>query len=217
MHPSEAAAERPDAKVRRPASAASRFKAARRVELLAARQVATPPRVPSGLALLEVVRALPEVLSARRVALYVSRAPEPDTAPLIDWLIGSGTEVLLPVLHDNNDLGWGVAPAAGGAGLLPGRLGLNRPPVDLGLDAIAGADLVICPALAVDRTGVRLGRGGGSYDRALARVPSGTPIWAAVYDNEVLDSLPADSHDHPVHAALTPTRLIPLASRLGDA
>ena len=57
---------------------------------------------------------------------------------------------------------------------------------------------MICPALAVDLDGVRLGRGGGSYDRALARVCPGTPVWAAVYDTEILDSLPADPHDRPV-------------------
>jgi 5-formyltetrahydrofolate cyclo-ligase len=156
-----------------------------------------------------VAQSLPEV--AGTVALYVSMAPEPDTGPLIDWLVAAGTEVLLPVLHNDNDLGWGLA----GAGLVPGRLGLSQPPVDLGVDAIARADLVICPALAVDRNGVRLGRGGGSFDRALARVPAGTPIWAAVYDTEVVDTLPSDPHDHPVHAALTPTRLIRLRRSVG--
>ena len=98
---------------------------------------------------------------------------------------------------------------------MPGRLGLSEPPVDLGSDAIATADLVICPAVAVARNGVRLGRGGGSYDRALARTRPGTTIWAAVYESEIVDSLPADSHDHLVDAALTPTRLIPL-QRSGD-
>jgi 5-formyltetrahydrofolate cyclo-ligase len=158
--------------------------------------------------LLDVARQQPEVLGARTIALYVARFPEPDTGPLLDWLRAAGTEVLLPVLYDDNDLGWGAA--ASSEELVTGRLGLSQPPVDLGPAAIARADLVICPALAVDRYGVRLGRGGGSYDRALARLPSGTPAWAAVYDSEVLDVLPADPHDRAVQAALTPTRLVPL-------
>ncbi|TDU91274.1 5-formyltetrahydrofolate cyclo-ligase [Kribbella voronezhensis] len=174
-------------------------KTAARDALLAARAVR-----PSGKGLLESAR---EHLGARqRIALYVSRGPEPQTGALIDWLLASGREVLLPILYADNDLGWGVAPGA--ADLVPGRLGLSEPPVDLGAAAIATADLVICPALAVDRHGVRLGRGGGSYDRALARVPAGTPIWAAVFDEEIVDHLPADPHDHPVTAALTPTRLV---------
>jgi 5-formyltetrahydrofolate cyclo-ligase len=149
----------------------------------------------------------------QRVALYVSKGLEPRTGALIDWLLANDREVLLPILYADNDLGWGIAPGA--ADLVPGRLGLSEPPVDLGSDAIATADLVICPALAVARDGVRLGRGGGSYDRALARVRPGTAIWAAVYDSEIVDSLPTDSHDHLVDAALTPTRLTPL-QKSGD-
>lgn len=180
-------------------------KAGLRQELLAARQTSTSR---SGPDLLAVARRQVVFLAARRIALYVSMGQEPQTGPLIDWLLASGREVLLPVLYADNDLGWGIAPGA--ADLVPGRLGLREPPMDLGSEAIGTADLVICPALAVDRRGVRLGRGGGSYDRALDRVSPGTPIWAVVYDTEVLDSLPSDAHDHPVDAALTLTRLIRL-------
>jgi 5-formyltetrahydrofolate cyclo-ligase len=164
--------------------------------------------------LLATARAQPEVLAARRVALYVSMGAEPQTGALIDWLLATGRDVLLPILYADNDLGWGVAPGA--ADLVPGRLGLSEPPVDLGPDAIATADLVICPAVAVARDGVRLGRGGGSYDRALARVRPGTPIWAAVYEAEIVEALPSDDHDQLVHAALTPNRLIPLGKSLDD-
>ncbi len=152
--------------------------------------------------------------AARRIALYVSMGPEPQTGALIDWLLASGREVLLPILYADNDLGWGVAPGA--ADLVPGRRGMSEPPVDLGPDAIATADLVICPAVAVARDGVRLGRGGGSYDRALARVMPGTPIWAAVYDAEIVEALPADPHDQLVHAALTPNQLIVLRGSRDD-
>ena len=136
---------------------------------------------PAGKGLLDSAREHLDV--QRRIALYVSMGAEPQTGALIDWLLASGREVLLPILYADNDLGSA---------------------------AIAMADLVICPALAVDRHGVRLGRGGGSYDRALARVSPGTPVWAAVYDTEIVDQLPSDRHDQPVNAALTPTRLVPL-------
>ncbi|MFI7067803.1 5-formyltetrahydrofolate cyclo-ligase [Kribbella sp. NPDC050124] len=184
-------------------------KAAARQSLLSARRA----RPHTG-DLLGTAQAQPQVQAARRVALYVSMGAEPQTGALIDWLLATGREVLLPILYADNDLGWGVAPGA--ADLVPGRLGLREPPVDLGPDAIATADLVICPAVAVARDGVRLGRGGGSYDRALARVSPGTPIWAAVYDAEVIEELPADDHDHLVHAALTPNRLIALRRSRDD-
>jgi 5-formyltetrahydrofolate cyclo-ligase len=164
--------------------------------------------------LLVAAQTQPPVLQARRIALFVSKGLEPKTGSLIDWLLSRGCEVLLPILYADNDLGWGIAPGA--ADLVPGRLGLSEPPTDLGPDAIATADLVICPALAVSRDGVRLGRGGGSYDRALDRVKPGTPIWAAVYDTEVVEDLPADDHDHPVDAALTPTQLIVLRGSQDD-
>jgi 5-formyltetrahydrofolate cyclo-ligase len=165
-------------------------------------------------ALLRAAQAQPEVQRARRVALYVSKGEEPQTGSLIDWLMATGRDVLLPILYADNDLGWGVAPGA--ADLVPGRRGMSEPPVDLGPDAIAIADLVICPAVAVARDGVRLGRGGGSYDRALARVRPGTPIWAAVYDAEVVEALPVDDHDQRVHAALTPNQLIQLRGSVDD-
>jgi 5-formyltetrahydrofolate cyclo-ligase len=137
----------------------------------------------------------------RCVALYVAVPPEPETGLLLSWLESRGVRVLLPVLHDDNDLGWG----ASSAGLVPGRFGLSEPAVDLGVDAIADAELVLCPALAVDRAGVRLGRGGGSYDRALARV--GVPTIAVLYDSELVDALPSDAHDRRVTHVLTPSRL----------
>jgi 5-formyltetrahydrofolate cyclo-ligase len=182
-------------------------KAAARQHFLDARRLR--PRAEGLLASAQQV--LPDV---HRIALYVSRGPEPQTGALIDWLLATDREVLLPILYADNDLGWGVAPGA--ADLVPGRLGLSEPPTDLGSDAIATADLVICPAVAVTHDGVRLGRGGGSYDRALARVRPDTPVWAAVYDTEIVDALPNDPHDQPVDAALTPNRLIPLRGSRDD-
>jgi 5-formyltetrahydrofolate cyclo-ligase len=64
---------------------------------------------------------------------------------------------------------------------------------------------VVVPALAVDRRGVRLGRGGGSYDRALARLAAGATAVALLHDGELLDALPAEAHDRAVTAAVTPS------------
>jgi 5-formyltetrahydrofolate cyclo-ligase len=77
-----------------------------------------------------------------------------------------------------------------------------------GVGAIARADVVLVPALAVDRFGMRVGRGGGSYDRALALAPKSTPRWALVYDGELLPPglhAPTEPHDIRVHAAVTPS------------
>ncbi|MFB6395191.1 5-formyltetrahydrofolate cyclo-ligase, partial [Polymorphospora sp. 2-325] len=71
--------------------------------------------------------------------------------------------------------------------------------------AVGAADLVVVPAVAVDRRGLRLGRGGGSYDRALARVAPATLTVALLHDGELLDAVPAEEHDRPVHAVITPS------------
>ena len=75
-----------------------------------------------------------------------------------------------------------------------------------GPGAVAHADLVIVPALAVDRRGTRLGRGGGSFDRALARVGPDVPVVALLHEGELLDRVPAEPHDRPVRMAALPSR-----------
>jgi 5-formyltetrahydrofolate cyclo-ligase len=81
------------------------------------------------------------------------------------------------------------------------------------VDAVAGADVVLVPGLAVDANGTRLGRGGGSYDRALGRVPVGTFTCVLLYGNEILPGVPAEPHDRRVRAAATPAGIRELGSR----
>lgn len=148
---------------------------------------------------------IPELRRAATVAAYVSTATEPGTGPLLDALSRAGKRVILPVLQADGDLDW----AAHTGDLVAARRGLLEPTgPHLGTDAIATADVVLTPGLAVDRSGLRLGRGGGSYDRSLSRVPVGTFTCVLLYDDEVLDEVPADVHDRPVTAALTPSGLV---------
>ena len=63
---------------------------------------------------------------------------------------------------------------------------------------------MLVPAFAVDPTGNRLGRGGGSYDRALARLPARTPVAALLYADELLPEVPVESWDLPVTSVVTP-------------
>lgn len=143
-----------------------------------------------------------EVLRAATVAAYVSVSKEPGTGPLLDRLRSLGRRVILPVLQPDNDLDW--AAYTGPDSLVPAGRGLLQPVgPTLGADAIAGADVVLCPGVAVDRTGMRLGRGGGSYDRALPRVPRGTFVCVLLYDGELVDEVPRDEHDVRVSAAAT--------------
>jgi 5-formyltetrahydrofolate cyclo-ligase len=158
-------------------------------------------------ALADVLCAWPAVSRAATVAAYVSVGTEPGTGPLLERLAAAGRRVILPVLLADDDLDW----AAHTGPLLRAGRGLLEPAgPPLGPHAVATADVVLVPGLAVDRRGVRLGRGGGSYDRALGRVPVGTPTCVLLYDGEVLDRVPAGPHDRAVTAVATPTGLTAL-------
>jgi 5-formyltetrahydrofolate cyclo-ligase len=151
--------------------------------------------------------AAPEVRRAATVAAYVSVGREPGTGVLLDALASAGKRVVLPLLEPDNDLDW--AAYTGPDGLVSAGRGLLEPVGPrLGAEAIATADVVVVPGLAVDRAGLRLGRGGGSYDRALGRVPVGTFTCVVLNDEEILDRVPAAPHDRRVTAAVTEQRLV---------
>ena len=180
-------------------------KAALRRRLLASRARLSPDqRAAAARALRDAVLELPQVQMAGTIAAYYSLTSEPDTHGLVYALWKRGGYVLLPLLRPDADLDW--ASYEGPDSLRPGPRGLAEPgEPPRGMDAVARADLVLVPALAVDRGGVRLGRGGGSYDRALARVAPGIPTIALLYDGELLDEVPADDHDQRVRLVARPS------------
>ncbi len=153
-------------------------------------------------AVAEHVVAAPEIRRSATVAAYVSVSSEPGTGPLLEALADAGKRVLLPLLLPDNDLDW--APYAGPQGLHSARRGLLEPDgPGLGPDAVRSADVLLVPGLAVGRDGMRLGRGGGSYDRVLERVEPGTFVCVVLNSEEVLESVPAEAHDRPVDAVAT--------------
>lgn len=157
----------------------------------------------AGRAIASHLLAAPEVRRAATVAAYVSIGAEPGTGVLLDALLDAGKRVILPVLLPDGDLDWGTY--RGHESLLPARRGLLEPAGEpLGVDAVATADVVLVPGLAVSPAGLRIGRGGGSYDRVLARVPVGTFTCVLLYDDEVGLDVPAEPHDRPVRAAASP-------------
>ncbi|NUK12357.1 5-formyltetrahydrofolate cyclo-ligase [Streptomyces lunaelactis] len=179
-----------------------------RRELLDARSLLSPEDVQQAAAVLaRQALDLPELTEAHTVAAYVSVGREPGTRTLLDALHTRGVRVLLPVLRADNDLDWGVY--RGPEHLERAGRGLLEPDGErLGVDAVVEADAVLLPGLAVDARGMRLGRGGGSYDRVLARLAAAGADPALVvllYANEVVARVPEEPHDHPVHAVITPT------------
>jgi 5-formyltetrahydrofolate cyclo-ligase len=194
---------------------AATSKAALREQLLAARDhVASEVRAAEARVLGERLEAL--VGDGSTVCAYVPVGSEPGSIEMLDMLLRRSVRVLLPVARTTDDgtplpLWWGEYRPGG---LVRGRWGLLEPPEPwLPGAALAEAALVIVPALAVDRRGVRLGRGGGFYDRSLNARDPGAHLAAMVRDTELVDALPADPHDVPMTHALTPgLGLVALAS-----
>ncbi|MFG3497945.1 5-formyltetrahydrofolate cyclo-ligase [Streptomyces sp. NPDC047928] len=193
-------------------------KTALRSRLLAARALLTDTDVrEAGAELARHALELPELADARTVAAYVSVGREPGTRTLLDALHTRGVRVLLPVLMADNDLDW--APYEGAERLVRARRGLLEPAGPrLGPEAVVEADAVLLPGLAVDARGLRLGRGGGSYDRVLARLAragADPALVVLLYANEVVARVPEEPHDHPVHAVVTPEGARRLAPHAG--
>ena len=191
-----------------------RRKAELRAQILA-RRSARPAdqRTAAGKLIRDAVLEVPQVQMAGTVAAYYSIGTEPDTRGLVYALWKRGSYVLLPILRDDGDLDW--ASYEGPDSLVPGPRGLRQPSEPpRGVDAVARADAVLVPALAVDPAGRRLGRGGGGYDRALARIGPLIPLIALVYDDELIDRVPTERHDVNVRAVARPAGIYSLSTQL---
>lgn len=234
--------ETPDPAASGPPPATGPDKALRRATLLARRRSLPPAvwRREAGLLAGQVVAAceMAGLDSAATVCAYVPTRTEPGSTAMLDALRARVRRVLLPVVPGApavpappvvpgppavpgapavslvdapGRLGW--AAYTGPGSLVPGALGIRRPTgPDLGAAAICEAALVLVPALAVDLRGVRLGRGGGWYDRSLPSIRPATVVLAVVRDEEVVDELPHEPHDVHVTGVVTPTagpRLFP--------
>ena len=183
-------------------------KTALRDQVLAARRrLSIAELAQASLRLYERVNDLPEVRRAATVAAYVSVGSEPGTGILLEALLAQHRRVLLPVVRPDLDLDW--APHEGSAALASGPRGLLQPTGEpLGVDAVAGADVVLVPGLAAGPAGERLGRGGGCYDRALARLAPDAFSCLLLHDGETGRDVPVAPHDRPVAAAVTPSGVV---------
>lgn len=158
---------------------------------------------------------LAAALTERRpdtVAAYVSSGDEPDTLRLVAWLAARRVRVLLPLLTDGAghrlpEPAW--AAYAGPEALRAGPLGLLEPTTTpVPAQQLPEAELVVCPGLAGNASGDRLGRGGGWYDRALRHVGQTAPVVLLLNRDEVLDVIPSQPWDRRVDRLATPDSIV---------
>ncbi|SIR76653.1 5-formyltetrahydrofolate cyclo-ligase [Williamsia sterculiae] len=143
-------------------------------------------------------------LRTATIAAYLPQPPEPGDTGMLDALVATGATVIVPKVAPGPPapLDWARYEDAGQ--LVVARFGLREPAgAAVGIDAVGGADVVLVPALGVDRRGVRLGRGAGYYDRTLGAAADAALV-AVVYDDELFDELPEDPLDVRVGWVLRP-------------
>jgi 5-formyltetrahydrofolate cyclo-ligase len=154
--------------------------------------------------------ALVEAHGARSISCFLSTRTEPETRGFVRSAVARGIRVLLPITRADGLLDWAVADDT--EEISEGLYGLPEPTGEvLGPIAVNDVDLMIIPAAAIDRTGTRLGWGRGYFDKTIGSMEKCPPVYAVIYDSEVLDSLPREVHDQPVDGIVTPTQTIALS------
>ncbi len=144
-----------------------------------------------------------EFASARTIASYLSYGTEPSTGDLNEEIIKSGRTLFLPRVLKDNDLEWvawdGKTSSLSKKGKIQEPTGSATTEPEI--------DLIIIPTLCADRSGTRLGQGGGSYDRALPKLSA----WriGLIYAGELSNTeIPNEAHDVKLNAVATPDLIV---------
>lgn len=147
--------------------------------------------------------ALVSALGPRSISCYLATRDEPQTRPFLAWAGDQGIRVLLPVSRDDGLLDWAPYDSADEGFDV---IGMPVPTTELlGPIAINDVGLILVPAAAVDASGMRLGWGRGYFDKTLGSMDRRPPVFAVVFDHEVLDALPREPHDQGVDGVVTPS------------
>jgi len=145
-------------------------------------------------------------LNVRSVACFLSTTIEPDTRPFLNWAHAQGLRVLLPISREDGLLDWTTGD---GETETEGLFGMPEAVGELlGPIAINDVDLILVPAAAVDASGMRMGWGRGYFDKTLGSMEKCPPVYAVLFDGELVDEVPRERHDQPVDGVVTPTRIV---------
>ena len=144
-------------------------------------------------------------LQVSSVAAYLPATDEPNIRPFLNWADDQKIRILFPISRDDGLLDWTVGD---GETEIEGLFGMPEPVGELlGPIAINDVDLILVPAASVDRTGMRLGWGRGYFDRTLGSMEKCPPVYAVIFDRELVDSVPSEVHDKRVDGVVTPNAI----------
>lgn len=187
--------------------AAESQKRALRAEIRERRRIRTSTeRASAASAITQHLVDLASDLKVRSLSAYLSLPDEPGTRDFVAWACEQDIRVLLPISREDGLLDW--APYDGEDEDVD-FLGLPAPTSELlGPIAINDVDLIIIPAAAVDRGGMRMGWGRGYFDKTLGSMEGCPPVYAVIFDDELVDAVPRERHDQPVNGVVTPSGII---------
>lgn len=143
-----------------------------------------------------------------QICVYSALPNEASLAMLVPALWDRGDSVFLP-RFSGGKLTFGQIHED--TTLLKGALGILEPPVDSPAPSLEGIDLVLTPGLAFDRSGNRLGRGNGGYDKWLEQlraVNDRAEAWGIALDCQMLQSVPHEAHDQRMDAVVMPREIL---------
>ncbi len=146
------------------------------------------------------------------MSCFLSTPTEPGTHEFIVDAVRRGIRVLLPITRADGLMDWAIADEDGD--VVEGLFGMPEPVGEvLSPLAVNDVDLLVIPAAAVDRTGMRLGWGRGYFDKTIGSMERCPPVYAVIFDSELVDEVPSELHDQPVTGVVTPTQTVVLAPR----
>jgi 5-formyltetrahydrofolate cyclo-ligase len=144
---------------------------------------------------------------ATSISCYLSTVTEPGTREFVTAAVKRGIRVLLPITREDGLLDWAVSDDTDET--VEGLFGVPEPLGEmLGPIAVGDVDLMFIPAAAISRSGMRLGWGRGYFDKTLGSMQQRPPVYAIVYDTELMDNVPHDSYDQAVDGVVTPSQTI---------
>jgi len=155
------------------------------------------------------LRTLPAWRDASGVLLYMPVKNEVDVSPLLPDLWAGGVRALIPRCRPGRPGEMDIVRVERYEDICPGAYGIPEPNPALPAVAACAPDLALIPGIAFDRSGARLGFGGGYFDRLLAsRIPQKTVLIGLAYAFQVVEKIPADPWDVRVHAVITPGEIL---------
>ncbi len=187
-------------------------KRAMRADLRERRQQLTETaRTATAAGIKEQLDRLLDTLNVRSMSCFLSTTTEPGTREFVDAAVRRGIRILLPVTRADGLLDWIVAVPGGD--ITEGLFGLPEPVGEiLSPLAVNDVDVLVIPAAAVDESGMRMGWGRGYFDKTLGSMERCPPVYAVIFDSELVGEVPRDVHDQPVNGVVTPTRTVTFAS-----